>query len=330
MRLLYVASGIPSLADLDPNLIRGFRMLAKERPDFSLAVFRPEKQRIYGLLQMIRSFRPDGLLSLRGQLPASVVLRIRKMGVPVGLYMVDDPYSFTNHVKVVKPYSFMITQDSGCVPHYQRLGIPTLHLPLAVDPTKYRPLVVGKRYQSDICFVGSATDARIAMIDEMAGLLQERRFLLIGRWWDRLRNYEKWKHAIINQPIPAGEVARYYNGAKIVWNFHRDSDDVNRNPRKIPACTPNNKTFEIAACRSFQLVSHRRDLVRYYRINQEMVSFQGRSELEKKTRYFLQQDQLREGIAARARMRTTKDHTYRVRLTEFIREWKENQSSLRC
>ncbi|SFS66400.1 CgeB family protein [Marininema halotolerans] len=329
MRLLYIASGIPSLADLDPNLINGFQMLTKQRPDFQATVFQPKKQPIQRLFHLVRKFRPDSLFSLRGQLPTAAVWRLRNMGYPIALYIVDDPYSYTNHLKMAKPYSCIITQDAGAVPYYQRRGIPSLHLPLAVNPSKYRPQLINDRYRSDICFVGSATDARVAMIDRMAGLLEQHRFRLIGRWWDRLRHYKDWKDRIINHPLPADEVARYYSGAKIVWNFHRASDDVNRNPQKIPACTPNNKTFEIAACGAFQLISHRRDLGKYYRINQEIVSFRGLAELERKTRYYLQHDAIREGMARKARMRTMKDHTYRVRLTEFLRDWKAIQPRLR-
>ncbi|MFC4076928.1 CgeB family protein [Salinithrix halophila] len=319
VRLLYITSGIHSLAHLDPNLISGFTELEKKEEHFHFLTFHPGKESITTLFSKIYSFRPDVIISLRGALPRQVVDQVRQTGIPIGLYIVDDPYSFSEHSVMMQPYSFMITQDFACLPYYRRQNKRCFYLPLAVNQQLYHPLRVNQRYKSDICFIASATPIRRQYIDQMAEFLLQKRFLLIGRWWDRLKHYEKLKHGIMNRTISPVEVARYYNGAKIVLNIHRSKNDVRRNPLEIPAFTPNNRTFDIAACRSFQLVTHRRDLGRFYRLGEEIVSIRGADEMRQKIAYYLNHQRERKGIATRAYRRTVREHTYLERLRRFVR-----------
>jgi spore maturation protein CgeB len=189
---------------------------------------------------------------------------------------------------------------------------------LAVNPAKYRPVNVPPKYRSDICFVGSAFPVRLHFFDQMTPFLLKKRFIIIGQWWERLKNFDHLKHRIHNDPIPPSEVVKYYNGAKIVLNIHRTQNDRRDNHRNLPAYSPNNRTFEIAACRSFQLLSCRRDLPKFYAPGQEMVCFQNLKDLKRKINYYLAHEDEREQIAVKAYRRTLKDHTYRVRLRYLI------------
>ncbi|WP_124727448.1 CgeB family protein [Staphylospora marina] len=324
MRLFYISSGCGftfqnHLSDEDENIIHAFQELEKLQPPFKMEkflIFRESPDQLYS---KIKKFRPDVILSFRGAcLPSHVVYKLRSFRVPIGVWTVDDPYRLKTHATLVKPYHFVVTQDSGSVGFYKKLGKPAVHVPLAVNPAKYRPVSVPSKYRSDICFVGSAFPIRIAYFDALAPLLKTRKTIIAGQWWDRLKRYHQLRSCIHNKPIPPSEVIKYYCGAKIVLNIHRTRNDRNDNPLNVPACTPNNRTFEIAACRAFQLTSWRRDLKKMYEPGTEMVFFRNLNDLREKILYYLEHPEEREAIAARAYERTVKDHTYVHRLKYLL------------
>jgi spore maturation protein CgeB len=324
MRLFYISSGCGfafqnHLSDEDQNILHAFRQLEKERPNFKMEKFLVLRESPSLLFSRIRSFRPDFILSFRGScLPGSVVYKLRSLGIPIGVWVVDDPYRLKTHEKLVRPYNLVITQDSSSVPFYKSIKKQAIHLPLAVNPDKYRPLSVPPKYHSDICFVGSAFPIRVHYFDTLAPLLLKKKTIIIGQWWNRLKNYEQLKHCIYNRPIPPSEVVKYYNGAKIVLNIHRTHNDRKDNPFNYPAYTPNNRTFEIAACRAFQLATWRRDLNKLYVPEKEMATYRTLKELREKIHYYLKHDGQREEMAYRAYLRTLRDHTYYDRLRDLL------------
>lgn len=324
MRLFFITSGCgfsfsPTLTDEDDNIIRAFRQLEKERKGFSFRTFYLKRENPKYLLPRIRAFRPDVVLVFKGfRFPHKMVNAIQSAGYRVGVWLVDDPYRLKTHYHLVKPYSFVLTQEESCVPFYRKMGKPSFHLPLAVNLEKYGPLPsVPQKYRSDICFIGSGFPVRILMIDKLAPFLRNKDFLLIGQWWHRLKSYSQLRHCIINKPVPPEEVLKYYNGAKIVLNIHRTPNDRHENFKNLPAITPNNRTFEIAGCRAFQLTSARKGLSKFYKSN-EIVTFNGWKDLRKKLEYYLTHKDEREAIAKRAYARTKTHHTYKARLEYLI------------
>ncbi|WP_052404889.1 CgeB family protein [Bacillus rubiinfantis] len=319
MRLLFISSGTKTLSYLDPNFISAFRELEKASGSaFAFACYHSDRERIQTLYNKIQTFKPDVILSLNRSLTPDTIARLKRYNIPLGLYLVDDPYLITYHLPLARQYQFVITEDSGSVPVYRNHGIKALHLPLAVNPSFYSPMEVSDQYKSDICFVGSALPNRLRLFDELTPYLRKKKFIIIGRWWERLKHFAILKPHILNRTIPPQETAKYYNGAKIVLNIHRIPNDVNRNPRNIPAYTPNNRTFDIAACKAFQLATCRRDLKNYYHLGEEMICYQGIEDLKQKIDYYLQHEAERNEIAERAFARTLEDHTYIVRFQELI------------
>lgn len=324
MRLLYITSGCgfsfsPTMSDEDRNVIHAFHKIERKRKGFQLETFSLKKESLDRLRSRIQSFRPDIILVFKGfRFPHSLVQRIRRQGYRIGIWLVDDPYRLKTHRTLVAPYSFVLTQEASCVPFYRKIGKPSLHMPLAVDTEKYVPLdALPKKYYSDICFIGSGFPARIHTFDRLAPYLKKKRFWIIGQWWNRLKSYPVLKHGIINQPIPPSEVIKYYNGAKIVLNIHRTHNDRGENYLNLPAITPNNRTFEIAACGAFQLASARQNMHQYYPPD-ELITFNGWKDLQMKLDYYLRYPHERERIAKRALERTRAHHTYTVRLTNLI------------
>ena len=81
-------------------------------------------------------------------------------------------------------------------------------------------------------------------------------------------------------------VADFYNGANIVLNTHRPFNlKQNQNRLGIEGKTINNRTFDVAACGSFQLIEFKEDLPNHFIEDEEMVSFRSDQELLKKIDY---------------------------------------------
>lgn len=325
MRLFYISSGCGfafqnHLSDEDQNILHAFRQLEKTQSNFKMEKFLLRREPIHLLFSRISSFRPDFILSFRGSsLSSSTVYKLRSLGVPIGVWVVDDPYRLKTHEQLVRPYHLVITQDSSSVSFYRnKLKKPAFHLPLAVNSDKYKRIEVPNKYKSDICFVGSAFPIRLNYFDALTPLLLKRKTFIIGQWWNRLKNYQQLKSCIQNKPIPPSEVVKYYNGAKIVLNIHRTNNDRKDNPNNYPAYTPNNRTFEIAACGAFQLVTWRRDLHKLYDLNTEIASFRNLKEFREKIHYYLKHEEQREKMAENAYKRTLRDHTYFVRLRYLL------------
>ncbi|QKG85169.1 glycosyltransferase [Kroppenstedtia pulmonis] len=317
MRLLYVSSGKRTLSDLNPNMIGAFRLLTRKVKGFRFESFLRLHESGEELNRKLRLFKPDVILVF-GHDNHPVLPQLRGSGAPIGLWVVNDPYSLDNYRRKVPSYDFIITQDSGSIPFYQKMAKPCIHLPLAVNTTIYRPRSVPDSYASDVCFIGNGWPSRIRFFNRLSSYLQDKKFILIGAKWEKLNDYDRMKAGIINRTVSPQEAARYYNGAKVVLNIHRSPNDINKNPLRLPACTPNNRTFDIAACRAFQLLDQRRDLNRLYDPGREMVSFVNLKDLVEKMDYYLQHQTEREKIAARAYRRTIQDHTYMKRLLVLL------------
>ncbi|WP_054949715.1 CgeB family protein [Numidum massiliense] len=319
MRLFYVSSGKTTLSHLSPNIIGAFKQLARKERQFHFdsLMLKDGKQ---SLARKLVQFRPNVILVFGHDTHSpQLIHQLRAAKVPIGLWVVNDPYNLTNYEQKVRFYDFVVTQEASCVSFYEQRNKPCIHLALATNPANYYPAEVPRKYVSDICFIGNAWPGRIKFFNRLAPFLLQRHFVIVGKWWEGLAQFKKMHAHIVSRTIPPQEVLKYYNGAKIVLNIHRDANDIDKNPYNIPAHTPNNRTFDIAACRAFQLSTAREDFAQFYEIGREMVCYHHVKDLQQKIGYYLQHGNERRRIAQRAYRRTLSDHTYVARLQQLLR-----------
>jgi spore maturation protein CgeB len=318
MKLLFIYTNQTTLSHLDENIISAFRALQQKVENFFFdCVFYHAAVNLNKIKQKVTSFRPDVILKCHPNIPTSLVLLLKKFA-PIGIWVVNDPYDLMIHEKLVQPYSFVITQEASCVSFYARKNKPAIYLPLATNPQKYYPMNVPKKYLYDICFIGNAWPDRVPIFDKLTPFLLSKKFIIIGKRWSKLKNYNKLKPFIIDITIPPKEVVKYYNGTKIVLNIHRGHNDVKKNHLNLPAYTPNNRTFDIAACSSFQLCNYREELNNMYKIGDEIVCYSTLEDLKDKINEYLKNDQNRKRISSNALRRTLEEHTYEKRLQYLI------------
>ena len=102
---------------------------------------------------------------------------------------------------------------------------------------------------------------------------------------------------------------------KINLNLHSSSYHYGINPE---GDFVNPRTFEIAACKGFQLVDYRSDLINLFHINDEITVFRSLDEMKDQIDFYLNNPDLREIISKRSYQRVLKEHTIDHRMQEML------------
>jgi spore maturation protein CgeB len=267
----------------------------------------------------------DLMIVLNGVvLPPEQVMNVRNQGIVTAVWFTDDPYYTDWTIDIAPRYDYIFTLEKTCVELYRSLGCRhVFHLPFAVNPAIFHAQNVTIEYRSDICFIGTAYWNRVQMIEKLSEYLANKRTMIAGSWWDRLNPSAA---ALLKDSIRSEEwlspetTAAYYNGAKIVINLHRASDDrtINFNGIQIGAVSVNPRSFEINACHTLQVMDMREDVSEHYRPNQEVLCYKSDNELLELLEYYLNHEEERREIAFKGYKRTMLNHTYRHRVHQML------------
>jgi spore maturation protein CgeB len=264
----------------------------------------------------VETFGPDLVLALaQAPLSRQALKRLRRDGVKTAMWFVEDFRLFT-YWEAFAPYYdvFAVIQKEPLADRLAAVGQPNaLYLPMAADPAVHRPLeltpVERRTYGADVSFMGAGyPNRRLAF----AGLL-DFGMGIFGSDWDgdatlagRLR--------LGGRRIATDEAVKIFNAAAVNLNLH--SSVVARD--LVPAGDfVNPRTFELALCGAFQLVSDRTLLPELFAAD-ELVRFATMEELREKLTYFLAHPEERAGYAARARTRALAEHTYIHRMERLL------------
>ena len=313
--VLYVSSGKGyPYSPLDEAITKTLQTMVTQ-----LTIIQPDAEMVTRAAEL----SPDLMLVLDGMYVESEQLQqIRALGIRTAIWLTDDPYYTDMTVPKVIHYDYVFTLELNCVHLYKNIGCEQVHyLPFGVHPEHYRPIETSSRDKRDISFIGSAYWNRVHFFEPIIAQLMEKNTIINGIWWDRLPQYEIYKDRIeLGKWMGPLETAEAYNNSKIIINLHRShvDDSVNNNKLKLPAASPNPRTFEISACGVLQLSDSREDLQRFYVPNEEIVLFDSQQDLLEKIEYYLTHEKERQEIALRALERTFRDHRYCNRLNEML------------
>lgn len=270
--------------------------------------------------KIIREFRPDVLLVIHGnRTPLHQVRFARSLGVKAVLWLVEDPYEIDLHRgEMVETYDLVYTNERQAVKEYQRAQVS--YLPWCCNPEVHRRIEVSEEYRSDLCFVGMGFPNRLRVLNAIAPLLKKLNVKLIGRWqrWGEL--HSDLRKFVLPVENDFYEVQKYFNGAKINLNIHRDPvNPPSGNSQGVGATSPNDRTFALAGCGAFQLVDTTRpDLLECFKENKEVVIFSHPRDLAQKIKYYLANPKLRRKIGKAAQKRAYLEHTFERRLKQIF------------
>ena len=236
-----------------------------------------------------------------GLAPADVdELRLR-FGARWVNWFPDDPHQLELSRRLAPAYDCFFTHDSSSLARHRSTGARAHYLAFGCDPEYLRPptLSVEARWTAPLVFVGSRDDVREPVLRELtdAGLVAW------GPGWPR-------------GPLYGDDFVRALAGAKVGVNVHQQFGE-----RGDPArygTGANMRVFELAAVGTPQLSDAKADIARHFTPDREIVLYRSVVELVDRARALLADDALRRRLAAAARERAVREHTWRHRLEELL------------
>lgn len=230
-------------------------------------------------------------------------------------YSPDDmlnPHNQSRHFLEGLPlYDFYVTNKSYNVAELRSLGCPiVLFIDKAYDPHTHRPLKVGEadrqRLGGPVGFIGQWEPQRAESLRKLA--LAGIPVRVWGYTWERMKNVPTGLK-LENRPLWGDEYARGICSFDINLCFLRKCN------RDLQTC----RSIEIPACGAFMLAERTDEHLGLFAESREADFFDDDQELVLKTRYYLDNPDLRREVSARGLTRCLNDgYSYEKRLRQVL------------
>lgn len=226
--------------------------------------------------------RPDLYLWVES-VPRHVPQNLSALGCPTACYLIDSHLNLERHLVLASGFDYIFIAQREYLPQFRQVNPRSFWLPLACDPEVHRRWEEEKRY--DIGFVGgvqqgSRREALLATLNSEMPVQYERCF------WD--------------------DMARLFSASRMVFNNAVKND---LNMRVFEVMSTGTLLLSDMAWQSGQdeLFAAGEDYVCYHEGN-----------LVETARFYLENETLRERIAARGQRRVHNAHTYRHRVEDLL------------
>lgn len=227
-------------------------------------------------------------------------------GVRLVNWFPDDVGRIDQILAVARAYDAIFVAGTDVAAACERsFGRTVEVLPLAADPSVYRPLRTKDQYRANVVFAGAATPTR----EKYLGQLVEFGLALWGPGWRKtsLKDYCR------GELRTTAEYVRAYGGASVAVNLHHG---LGSNGLSYAYC--NQRVFELAAMGVPQVVDDRADLATYFEAGTEIVTFAEAADLKHRVEDLLQAPPKAEEIGAAARRRVLAQHTHMHRAQRLL------------
>jgi spore maturation protein CgeB len=243
-----------------------------------------------------------------GVVPADVVDRLRPGRQARWVLLLGDVLPDIHSAGVAAmAYNHVFVGCSGSVSAFDRHGVKHAHyLAAGCDPSVHKPLRARGPFRANVVFAGAANPRRESLLAELV----EFGLALWGPGWRKtsLKDYCRGE-------LPTTEdFVRAYAGATVAVNVHRTGSE---NPGRTTGGV-NRRTFEIAAIGVAQVVDARADLARHFEDGSEVLVYADAAQLKGQVKRAMHEEKYRERLAAAARQRALREHTYMHRMQELL------------
>ncbi len=263
----------------------------------------------------IEEFKPDIIIAVaQAPLNQKLLQYAKEKGIVTAFWFVED-YKLFTYWKYFAPlydYYFVI-QKGDFIKELKDIGQKNpFYLPLACEPSIHRPLELSiddiKKYASGVSFVGAGYYNRRKFFQKFINY----DFKIWGSDWDgesALKSYIQEG----GRRVSTEESVKIFNASLINLNLHSSTYYEGIDPE---GDFVNPRTFEIAACNSYQLVDKRRLMSEHFAAD-EILSFSTESELKKMINSILNDNQIYKDVRERSYKRVIAEHTYQNRLEQI-------------
>ena len=262
------------------------------------------------LTAQVKNFRPDVLMILKGEtIQPETLQKIREKTDTLILNVFPDNPLYMGKFEAIEPCHYFFVKDSYILSILRGAGFKNvLYLPQCSDPDVHKPMVLNehekKTYCCDLSLIGSMYPYRLKLLEQLAGFKPS----IWGRGWSRISNTEILK-LYRGKDIRGTQKVKAISGSAISLNPHHPLNDIHG---------INRRTFDIAACKGFQLADFKTDMERSFKLNSEIICFKTIDELKRLIEYYLRHPDERAQIAEAAYHRVLMEHTYDHRAKEIL------------
>ena len=221
----------------------------------------------------------------------------------------DDPHELAISLGLGPAYDCFFTHDSSSLARHRAAGARAHYLAFGCDPDYLRPLA-GTRGgwapwgrsrpgSAPLVFVGSRDPVREVVVRELTDL----GLVVWGPGWP-------------GRALYGDDFVRALAGASVGLNIHQQFG-----PKGDPArygSGANMRVFELAAVGTAQLSDAKADIERHFIPGREIVLYRSVGELRARARDLLADPSARQALAAAARARALREHTWAHRLEELL------------
>lgn len=262
------------------------------------------------------TFEPDLVLALaQAPLSRQALKRLQAANIPTAMWFVEDFRLFTYWKAFAPQYDFFfVIQQEPFLSELQSISVPNAaYLPLAAAPAFHRSVeltpLARRQFGSAISFLGAGYPNRREAFKHLLG----KDFKLWGSDWE---DAAALKHVLQRDGarITPEEAVQIFNATGININLH---SSVKADPPVQPGDFVNPRTFELAACGAFQVVD-RRALLGELFAEDELATFSSLQEMLALIAQYTDDATGREAMAAKARERVLKEHTYARRMERLL------------
>ncbi len=262
-------------------------------------------------------FQPDLILALaQAPLTPDAIQKLRALKVPVVFWFVEDFRTLPYWNEIATAYDHIFTlQKENFHDLLRTKGALNCHyLPQACFPDVHKPINLAGEdlglYGTDVSFMGAAYHNRVQSFPRLMDL----DFKIWGTDW----NLDTPLGRLVqnkSKQVTSEECVKIYNGAIINLNLHSSTYHYGINPE---GDFVNPRTFEISACKGFQLVDNRKDLSHMFKKGEEIISFESLDQMREQIDYYLSRPDERNAIALKSYQRVLKEHTIEHRMQELL------------
>jgi spore maturation protein CgeB len=229
---------------------------------------------------------------------------INQMGIATCAFWWDDRLSFHGEMKggrctgaasLAPAYDLNLTNASDSIVKYLVEGGLAMFWPEAANPEHFRPLE--RRFEYDVSFIGACYGQRPLYINYLRkhGIKVE----VFGPGWP-------------NGSVSEDQMVEIYNRSRINLGFSGIGYSMKEMCLK-------GRDFEVPMAGALYLTGEQPDLHRVYKVGEEVVTYQGKSDCLAKIRYLLDHEDESTSIRVAARQRCLTDHTWERRFSALLK-----------
>lgn len=267
------------------------------------------------------SFKPDILFSLNARFFPETIKFIKTLSVKTVSLVHDYPFDSTRFKYF--PYTLQYFDSLFLAEMLWKQNIKNIapqaeiyHMVGAYSPEKFHPVQLDrkeiKKYQCNVGFAGASYGNK-AEGAYRAGILSQISDYGLKIWGDK-----GWKNYIAKY-YP--NISNCYAGSRLNFdelNKLYQITEININlPNPQCLSTFQQRIFEVAAAKGFQIVDHRTDIYKYFN-EDEIVTFKNIQELKNKIEFFLNNPDARKPYIDKAYKKVKYNHTYENRIKTII------------